>query len=242
MDYQRPTHHPIGTRAELDAHGIDPDMAGCCGPHLKGIQRGCQYWDSCMHNKKALGGFKGQGPRNVAYYIEPAPGEGAAMEASCPCFIFVGTLQNRMLAGMDRKNRGLPHETVMLVAVEGDGRKYLRRVWTTDAPDGGNKSKNYKMHHTDEEIEVAPFLRLGQNPQVTMSQKLQKRQEERESFFNQVEDEAAERAMGRAGIVPPEPDFELGATELVPATGGEPESTADPSVPLAAPVGRAKRA
>ena len=236
MAFEIPTHNPIGTPEELRAAGLDLEQHASCGPNIKGTQRGCPYWKSCTFDRKAMGGFKGSGPRNLAVYRRPGPGEGPAAEAATTCFLFVQCDQNRMFEGMNRKNRGLPHETIVIVAHEGDGRKYMRRVWFPNAPDGGNKSKDYSMRYEDEEVVVAPFRRPGQNPGLTMEQKLDQRQNERERLATEMEEAFAERALAPASESPAAVDFDL--SDPPPAAAPTP---ADPEVAVAGPS-KGKRA
>lgn len=230
MTFEQPTHNPIGTPDELRAAGLDLELHASCGPRIVGQQRGCPYWKSCAHDRKALGGFKGNGPRALAVYIKPAPGEGQPIECATVCYLFVQTLQNRMFEGLNRKNRGLPHETIVPVAFEGDGKTYLRRIWEPNAIDGGNKSKDYSLKYHDEEVEVAPFPRLGVNAGVTMKQKLDQRQAERERMAEEMEAAFAERAEVPASAPPAEIDFDL--SDPVPAVAA---ATPDPTVQVAGP-------
>lgn len=229
MAFEQPTHNPIGTPDELRAAGLDLELHASCGPRIVGQQRGCPFWKSCAHDRKQLGGFKGQGPRNFAVYIKPAPGEGDPIECATTCYYFVHTLQNRMFEGLNRRNRGLPHEVIVPIAFEGDGKTYLRRIWEPNALDGGNKSKDYSLKFHDEEVEVAPFVRLGQNAGVTMRQKLDQRQAERERLAEEMSNAFAERAAAPASAEPEPIDFDL--SDPVPVA----VAPADPTVPVAAP-------
>ncbi|MGQ0721019.1 MAG: hypothetical protein ACT4PE_05525 [Candidatus Eiseniibacteriota bacterium] len=233
MPLDRHIHLPIGTREEIEAQGMDPAFVACCAPPTKdGSVKGCAWWEKCQFHRKALGGFKGEGPKNVGFYMRTANSDGAQQrEGVAPCFRFVATLQPRMLNGLDRKNRGQDHEVIQVIAQEGE--KIVVREWKTVAPDGGNKSKDYRMKSSIVEMTVPKFPRPGENPGVTYDNQLDQRAADRERRASDLEDMLADQMAGAAPRHRPEDDVVPDLTEL-----GEPLETADatPTVPLAQPV------
>jgi hypothetical protein len=231
MPIQKPIHLPIGTLEEVRANGMSPDLVACCHPAVKGSIRGCPFYASCQFHRKAMGGFKDRGPKNIGYYLRTSNSDGARQkEDVAPCFRFVATLQPRMLAGMDRKNRGLDHEIIQVVAQEGE--KIVVREWSTVAADGGHKSKDYRMKGEIVEMTIPKFLRPGENPGISYDNKLDARAAAREQRAQQLEDLLSDQMESERERSPEA----VGAGAIVDE--GLVMAPADPSVALAMPVTR----
>jgi hypothetical protein len=182
-----------------------------------------------------MGGFKDKGPHNIGYYLRTANSDGAKQkEDTAPCYRFVATLQARMLAGMDRKNRGLDHEVIQVIAQEGE--KIVVREWKTEAKDGGNKSKNYKMVGSIVELTVPKFLRPGENPGVTYDNKLDARAARRDQAALALEDMLADQAANQDARF----SVAVGSDTIVDDAAMPSLAGPDPAVPLAEPARKGK--
>lgn len=192
--FTAPVHLPVGTPAEVEAAGESLDMvASCAQPNKATGMRGCPYWKTCMFGKKALGGFKGKsGPHWIGYELKTSNADGGhRKEDITSCFGFVASgLQSRMLAGIDRRNRGLDHEIVRVIAQEGE--EIVYRKWVLVDP---NNPKNYKMKSITAPLVVPKFRRPGENPEESYEQKMAARSKRRDSIEADIEDMVTEEMM-----------------------------------------------
>lgn len=110
---------PMGTPDELRKVGVDPGMVGSCAqPNPQTGVRGCPLWASCPFHLQKYGGFKGQGPKNVGYYIKTH--EGRQAENFMTCHNFVRVLLARMRSGRQQAEEGKSNaEIVRIIAQEG---------------------------------------------------------------------------------------------------------------------------
>lgn len=188
-------HLPVGTLKEIRDANLDPDLVACCHSRVEGEVRGCPVWKTCQFNRRDRGGFKGQGPHNVGYYLKTSRSDGGRQkEDFIPCYGFVLALQARMLAGRAAKDRGEDHEKIRIVAQEGES--IVVRKYMSVARDGGNVSGDIRMKSITNVIEVPRFLRPSENPGVTYDQQLREREENREAADDEFE-ESREKTMRR---------------------------------------------
>ena len=110
---------PMGTPDELRKVGVDPGLVGSCAPpNPDGGVRGCPLWKSCPFHLPKYGGFKGQGPKYVGYYIKTT--DGKQQENFMTCHNFVRVLLHRKRAGERHMEEGKPnYELIQIIAQEG---------------------------------------------------------------------------------------------------------------------------
>jgi hypothetical protein len=189
--FTQPIHLPVGTPAEVEAQGWSLDVVASCAQQNKasGI-RGCPYWERCMFGRKSMGGFKGKGPHYIGYYMKTSVSDGAKQkEDLTSCYAFVHGLQNRMLAGMDRQNRGMDHEVIRVIAQEGEEILYTKSF--AEDP----KNPKSKIVEITAPMKVPAFLRPGENPETTRDQKLAARAKRRAQLEADVQDMVTEELM-----------------------------------------------
>jgi len=168
---------PIGTLEEVRQNGMDPENVACCHQRAAGI-RGCPMWESCRFGEVKRGGWKGQGPHYVGYYLETSPSDGARqVENFMACYNYTRVLQHREIAGRAHKDQGKPHETIQIIAQEGET-IYLERHKHLDA-DGGNKNGDIRIKTWTEPMQVPRFPRPGENPAITHRQVIAQRAAQR---------------------------------------------------------------
>ena len=228
---------PAGTLEEIVEAGMDPARVSACTPHARdGSIRGCPCYATCIFHRKQFGGFRDRGPRNVGYYLKLSRGDGGAQkEDYMPCYRFVSTMQQRMFVALDRRNRGEDHETISIIAQE--GQKIVVREYRTLAADGGNRSKDYRMTAEIKEIEVPRLVRPSENPLQTYEDQLRARAAARRDVELALEDLANER-LGQQMAEVETPEAPVGRSLDIP-TGpppGEPLAT-----PVATPVTKGRR-
>lgn len=166
--------HPHGTVDELRREGLDPEKVSSCAPKSPGV-RGCNHWADCPFHLTRLGGFKGQGPHYVAYYLKTH--EGDEKEDVSSCYLFTKTLLARMRASVAFADRGLPHEKIRIIAQEGG--KYLKT--TDEAMDkNNNKTGDLRRKITRAMAEVPEFPRPGSVDHIRGKGLLSQRERERE--------------------------------------------------------------
>lgn len=190
-------HFPVGTLHEIREAGMDPELVACCHSRAEGEIRGCPVWKTCQFNRKPNGGFKGEGPRNVGYYLKTSRSDGGRQkEDFIPCYGFVIALQGRMLAGRAARDRGEDHETIRIVAQEGE--PIVVRKYFSVAKDGGNITGDIRMKSNTMTINVPVFLRPSENPGVTYDQQLrdrEKRREEADADFEETRESTMRRLL-----------------------------------------------
>lgn len=163
------SNDPIGTPEELQEAGISPLAAGSCSKHTA-ENIGCSYWSSCAFAQQANGGFRGQGPRNIGYYLKIQ--EGNKKEDWMACFQYMHALHPREQA-QDRTG-----EVIAIVAQEGD--LVTRAFMTPEEPIINNKNGNMRMKNVVETIKVPVFPRLKESqPEIEYERRLIANRKER---------------------------------------------------------------
>lgn len=110
-------HMPVGGLSRLKELGLDPARYGSCHASDGHNVRGCPFWDSCRFDRKDWGGFKGDRPHNVGYFVRTH--EGRKKTDYIACYGFVAALQPRMIEGMSAELRGERHEFIRIIGQEG---------------------------------------------------------------------------------------------------------------------------
>jgi len=113
----------------LREQGLDPSRVVSCVPSagltgaIPGV-RGCNVYDRCPFHLTRYGGFKGEGPKNVGYYIKVNDGTTHQAENEIACYRFVSLLLERMRAGLRDREQGRTGnpgpELINIVSQEGD--------------------------------------------------------------------------------------------------------------------------
>lgn len=151
--------YPQGTLAEIDAEGLPRNTTGSCSLPSKD-SLGCPWFAECRFRE-----HRGKtGPVNIAIYTELAPAEGgynAIREAACHEY-YSGGYSKRA------ENAKKSEEIILVVAVEGDGKKIKRRVGTEKEHkkrdpdcDACLAGRCHKLKDVYDEAEVEPFQRPG---------------------------------------------------------------------------------
>jgi hypothetical protein len=97
------------------------------------------------------GAFKGKGPRYVGYrLITDGAEKNHAKQDVCQCFVFVETIQNRIIGSQHNKDMGRDYERVAVIAQEGDSMKVERSL-----------PINYKGNVTGPFLNTQPWLAEG---------------------------------------------------------------------------------
>lgn len=115
------TPWPIGTLEEVKAAGHDLRNVACCHPsgldEGGGKIRGCPVWKACRFDKAKLGGFKGEGPKNVGWKV--ITDENTANARYAPCYTYTAVIQGNADHGAELRRQGRPGTLVRIVAQEG---------------------------------------------------------------------------------------------------------------------------
>ena len=116
---------PVGTKAEVEAAGMDPARTTCCHVHKLGEVQGCPMAGDCHFDRPRLGGFKFvRGPRNIGYRAitgdRLVTGEPVVKEDWCSCYTWVRTLQSRADFGDEQRRKNKPGELISVIAQEGE--------------------------------------------------------------------------------------------------------------------------
>lgn len=109
---------PIGTTEEVREAGFDIINVASCAKDKKGVVRGCPVFDACRFHHPKLGGFKGQGPKNVGYQL--VTDDGGAKGDFMPCFAYTQVLQGRADHGAEQRRQGKRGDAIRIVAQEGE--------------------------------------------------------------------------------------------------------------------------
>lgn len=173
------TKKPIGTLAELNAEGLDPEAYHSCSkPDSHNL--GCQHWRTCRMT------FKGEGPRNLGIEHIKGPGQGGGMarfKADC------------MWLNRHRDDAIANHGAITVVAQEGETfvaaeEVLVDKVTRKPVPHGSPNAVYQRMQNT---ITVTPFPRPGASEDVVADiLKASVRGEEQERMHN----EQRQRALG----------------------------------------------
>lgn len=236
-------HLPVGTLEELRENNLDPERVACCHRTVEGEVRGCPVWRDCQFQNKNRGGFKGQGPKNVGFYLRTTKDEGSrSMESFMPCYGFVLALQARMNFGRAQREEGKDHEVIRIIAQQGE--PIVVRRYESVAADGGNRSGDIRIRSWPEEIKVPEFLRPNQNPGVTYEQQMREREERRMAIDEELEnnrDDDMRRLLreGNEEIILDDDVLEVGGTAPAREPGNGARD-ADPAPPRAVPLGSEK--
>lgn len=192
MSFENVKHHPIGTLQEVIDAGMDPEDVATCHRNVAGEIRGCPFWKSCQFHIRSRGGFKGKGPHYIGYHLRTSKADGRRQkEDVASCFAFVATLQGRMLAGMNAKNKGEDYELIQIIAQEGE--EILVKEYKSVAADGGNRSGDIRIAMKPVKLTVPAFPRPGDDIAVTYNQILDQRATEREREEEDMEESREER-------------------------------------------------
>lgn len=122
---------PIGTLEELAALNIRRDQYGACAPRTPDTL-GCPWFGRCPGKmfRDRQNGL--QGPFNLAVFVALTPDEGShanTIECACHQYFYSGLADRKIQADIARA-KGLPFETIRIVAVQGDGRTFQERERT----------------------------------------------------------------------------------------------------------------
>lgn len=180
---------PIGTLKEIQKAGHSPEKVASCHPESTPGVRGCPYWKSCQFDKKKFGGFKEKGPRYVGYYLQTD--EGDQKEDFCACYVFTAKLRPRMIHGMNQAALNLPHETIRVIAQEGEEVITREGIKDPNIPNNNRVDNPVWIWHTEEK-KVPHFPRPGENPKHSYNQKVAAREDARRRAEEGMEDETAE--------------------------------------------------
>ena len=161
---------PIGTLDELRAYGIDEQFVPCCARRNKaaGIE-GCRFFESCRQSYKGQTLENGGGPRRHAWErILPKQRGGGITRHEGECFQIAKQSDNleadggviRIIAdeGKTYEFHG-GHAVKTFVDAEG---KTVKQV----AKHGEEHLPNVKREDIKVTRTVAPFVRVGDNPDV----------------------------------------------------------------------------
>jgi len=218
---------PRGTPDELRAAGLDPLKIGSCAPRSPGV-RGCQFESLCIFGQQRYGGFKGKGPRYVGYSLITI--EGTAKRDTITCHGFIRALLNRMRAGNQAREEGKPHESIRIVAQEGEEIE----VNPFEQVDPDDKKITAAIRRNPKVIKVPRHPRPADNPQVTFEQRLWAEENVRRKFDPEF-----------SGPAPNEPDIDRGGFDMEPAGDAGPEAPpakqTTGSTPIAEPVLEGKK-
>lgn len=121
-DFELGKPWPIGTPDEVREAGLSVKTRHTCAKpdRLNGI-KGCTEWDTCQFNMPRRGGFKGVGPKYVGYRLVTDRAENnQAKQDFCSCFVFVETIQNRIISAQHNKDEGRDYERIKIIAQEGE--------------------------------------------------------------------------------------------------------------------------
>lgn len=176
---------PLGTPDELRNAGMNPATSPCCAPE-SGMQGplgqaqgghdvaagGCSAYGQCLFALKRYGGFRDQGPRNVAVLQQVDPTEIAAnadRPASnvniMPCFLFMANLFQRW------KQQNESREVIAIVAQEGEKTEYIDERMVPD-PRGAEFPKK-REYFLNEEFIVPKFKRINEdNPRLDLVKRM----------------------------------------------------------------------
>lgn len=177
--------NPVGPLDDVRKHGFDPRNVASCAPPSPGV-RGCPVWQACRFHIRKNGGFKGEGPRNVGYFLETA---GRRKEDEISCFRFTSSLQGRMDFGAINRQNGLDGERIAIIAQEGE--IIHRKVTLRTNPEAPPEFAQFKAQII--EAPVGRFPRLGETPASTYDQMLAERQRAREQGDPDLETGPPER-------------------------------------------------
>jgi hypothetical protein len=158
------------------------DTASCSPSNQPNSFRGCPVWTECRFDHKKFGGFKGEGPRNVGYFIQTH--EGNKKEDFCSCYSFVSSLQARMDSGISQRQAGRNGEIIRIVAQEGE--KITTRIQVP--VDERDKNDKREYQYKVKSVTVPAFQRPAQNERLTYDQELAARQADREKRDREIED------------------------------------------------------
>jgi hypothetical protein len=156
-DIYEGTPWPIGTPEEIQAAGLSIKRRhSCAKPDPTNSDtdkriKGCVLWDVCQFNMARRGGFKGKGPKYVGYrLITDGAEKNQAKHDFCSCFVFVETIQNRMIGAQHNKDMGRDFERVAIIAQEGETMKVERSL-----------PINYKGNVTGPFLNAMPWIAKG---------------------------------------------------------------------------------
>jgi hypothetical protein len=151
-DIYEGTPWPIGTPEEVKAAGLSLKRRhSCTKPDPDNHIKGCVQWDVCQFNMPRRGGFKGKGPKYVGYrLITDGAEKNHAKQDFCSCFVFVETIQNRIISAQHNKDMGRDFERVAVIAQEGESMKVERSL-----------PINYKGNVTGPFLHAMPWIADG---------------------------------------------------------------------------------
>ena len=156
---------PQGTPDELRRAGLNPEQIASCAPSGPGV-RGCPLEKECPFQLAKYGGFKYQGPKYVGFYQMTS--EGNQREDFMLCHAFVRTMLARMREGNRAREEGRAHETIRVIAQEGD--TVRQRVAVPVNPDDHTINARYAVKTF--RVQVPEWPRPGDRSQVSYDQEL----------------------------------------------------------------------
>lgn len=123
------TGYPIHSLARVRELGLDPAKVPSCAPTVAESGNrailGCQCHAQCRFNRLPYGTFKDVEPQRVGYYYKTI--EGREKTEQIACHQFVMTLQAAQDEAIAAELRGDRHETVRIIAHQGETFKRVRR-------------------------------------------------------------------------------------------------------------------
>ncbi len=145
---------PIYSLEQLQTKGLDPAQEPCCHapPRISGNPTvlGCSDWRSCRFQRKPYGTFKGVKPQRIGYYYRTI--EGNEKTDQIACSQFVRTLQAAMDQGIADELAGRRHETVNIIAQEGESFKRVRRISKLNP-----KDQTTRWEKITEQVHILPM-------------------------------------------------------------------------------------
>ena len=177
---ENPELVPLGTPAELKALGYDLKVVRSCCVQKDGEIKGCMYAPKCSklfgRPGTRYGGFgppsdapgtPGLGRENVPYFIRFS--EGDEKEDQTWCYMFMGTLYNRMLASRipDPETGETSGETIRLLGRAGE----TSIVVDNYLPEEPKSLKNTRMRPSTDVVQVEKAKRIGENKRLAASRR-----------------------------------------------------------------------
>ncbi len=161
-----PEINPHEVLESMRRRGLDPATVTSCLPAagskaaIRGV-KGCVSFEYCIFNQRrySMGRpFKGEGPKNIAYYLKPEDGTPHQKEAVIACERFCHTLKPRMQTGERDRAEGKPGEIIEIIGVEGHPEHHSYQFKTWCKKDENDKRPDAEWHFKIEEREIPAWV------------------------------------------------------------------------------------